>query len=455
MAVEMANIFKSLNAMLESQEKRQRFDVEASLAGMELSMKREQQVIGQEQWASEQKESTRQFNEEVKMARRGLKLNEDEFELLKQEDFRKQIAQLAGVNKAETINKEKQLWGTYFAEVHDSYFTSIDDGAREYSNTERKKLNAALTKATGDKAISKQISGLLIKYGQNPNESAYMEELAMIYNQSTELVDDGKGGQKVRNPEFIKGMMSMGMMPSTPLGYQNVRQDFNDLMQFHEIGDKLVEELYQTTSGDYKFETDEYGNIAYDFGKTATAQLTSSEQKSFSNQSLLDTQRDSLLTGEEDTSDYHMFGKEVTILNKEIKALQSDVDKKEDNLLNLSSELKKANLMLERGMKLNDVQTSLLEDETVVRQRYQKEIAQLNQSIGAKTKEGKSLERIGKEEAIKKAEYTPPGIFHFGIDALEKLAIANKTGIMPTDEVFKEYTKSRKAKQSDSLFDIY
>lgn len=447
MAVEMANIFRSLNAMLESQEKRQRFDVEASLAGMELSMKREQQVIGQQQWEAEQAEKTRQFNVEAKLTRRGLKLNEDQFGLLKEEDFRKQIGALASVNKAETMNKEKQLWGTYFSDVHDSYFTSVDDGVRQYSQSERRKLNTALTAATGDKAISKQISGLLIKYGQNPNESAYMEELAMIYNQSTEMVDDGKGGQTVRNPKFIKGMMSMGMMPSTPLGYQNVRQDFNDLMQFHEIGDKLVEELYQTTSGDFEFETDEYGNIAYDFGKTATKQLTSEEQKSFTNQSLKDAQTD-LYLSEEDTGDEHMFGSEVKVIMKSIEKLKGEREKKEDSLESLSSELKKANLMLNRGMELTDIQTSLLEDEDAVRQRFQKEIAGLTQAIGAKDAEGRKLTRLGKEEALVNAEWTPPGILYWGNDRAERTMLENWYGFPPTDEQFEEYTKSKKARKA-------
>jgi hypothetical protein len=240
----------------------------------------------------------------------------------------------------------------------------------------------------------------------------------------------------------------MGMMPSTPLGYQNVRQDFNDLMQFHEIGDKLVEELYQTTSGDFEFEKDEYGDIAYDFGKTATNQLTNKEQKSFTNQSLEDTQTDSYLSEEEDTGDAHMFGREVTVLMKDIEKLKSSREKKEDSLESLASELKKANIMLNRGMELTDIQTSLLEDEDAVRQRYQKEIAGLTQAIGAKDTEGRKLTRLGKEEALKNAEWQPPGILHWGNDRLERVMLENWYGFRPTDEQFEEYTKSRKARKA-------
>ena len=51
MAIEMANIFRSLNAMLESKERRQQFDVQAALSGMEVALKREQQRIGERQFA--------------------------------------------------------------------------------------------------------------------------------------------------------------------------------------------------------------------------------------------------------------------------------------------------------------------------------------------------------------------------------------------------------------------
>ena len=99
MAIEMANIFRSLNSMLESQERRQRFDVESSLAGMELSMKREQQRIGKQQWEDEQKEKKRQFNVSTGLAK-------EQLQMTKEDHFTKRIAQLAEVNQAETLNKE-------------------------------------------------------------------------------------------------------------------------------------------------------------------------------------------------------------------------------------------------------------------------------------------------------------------------------------------------------------
>ena len=443
MAIEMANIFRSLNSMLESQERRQRFDVESSLAGMELSMKREQQRIGKQQWEDEQKEKKRQFNVSTGLAK-------EQLQMTKEDHFTKRIAQLAEVNQAETLNKEKQLWGTYFANVHDSYFTKVEDGLRQYTSTERKDLEKALKVATGSQSKARQRSGLLIRYGTD-KDGAYMQELATIYNQATEMVDDGKGGRVVRNPKFIKGMMEMGMMPNTPLGFQNVRQDFNDLMTFHEIGDKLVQETFDMAKGDFKFEEGEYEGIAYDFSDKS--RLTSEERNSFVNESLKNIEQQSLLESESDVSNQHMFGNEVNALMKSIEKSKSDLKKKENSLLNLSSELKKANLMLNRGMKLTDLQTSLLEDETAVRQQYQMEIASLNQSIARNTEEGKKLTQLGREESIKSAEYTPPGLFHFGIDALEKLNLQNRYGVEITDELFEEYTKSRKSKKSD--YSIY
>ena len=203
--------------------------------------------------------------------------------------------------------------------------------------------------------------------------------------------------------------------------------------------------------GDFKFEEGEYEGIAYDFSDKS--RLTSEERNSFVNESLKNIEQQSLLESESDVSNQHMFGNEVNALMKSIEKSKSDLKKKENSLLNLSSELKKANLMLNRGMKLTDLQTSLLEDETAVRQQYQMEIASLNQSIARNTEEGKKLTQLGREESIKSAEYTPPGLFHFGIDALEKLNLQNRYGVEITDELFEEYTKSRKSKKSD--YSIY
>ena len=429
MAIEMANIFRSLNAMLESKERRQQFDVQAALSGMEVALKREQQRIGE-----------RQFAEEMKFGREKLQFERDKFKETKDANFLKEVSLLSSTVQMEKMKKSKQLFGSYFKTIYDSYFTSVKNGARQHTSSEKKKLIKDLKRNGLSVTDSNSIANLMIKYQTSGEDSVYMLELAQIYGDRLQINPETGA---VMDANFAKGMMAMGMLPSDEYSYRNVRQDFNDLIEYETTHQKLTQEIFDITSGDYAFEKGAYDDLAHDWdgGRKLTEKQV---QEMEVEQSLQNLETDA------DKSDYHMFGQEVADLSLEIEGYEKDLESKQSVLGTLDDEVRKANLMLEKGYGLNALQQSLLKDEDAVRQQFEQDITNLNRLISDSDKKARDLTKVGKEEYIKSGQYKPPGALHFGVDALEKFWIYNRTGVYPTDEVFEEYTKSRKAKKNPS-----
>jgi len=245
MAIEMANVLRSLNSMLDSKEQRQRFDVQAALSGMEIAMKREQQRIGE-----------KQFKEELSLKRRGMKIQEEElgiakdtFKMQKEERFMEEVAQLGLIVENEKIKAASGTWTSYFSGIHDNYFRSGN-----YTETERKKLTREINKNIHNLGTSKQITNLIAKYGSS-------------------LTSDGKGNTELMmrlahmmgdklptDVKFAKGMQKfLGIDDS----YDGAvfQKDFTDLLQYDIMADKLTQEQLEVSKGDYEFSTGILGDV--------------------------------------------------------------------------------------------------------------------------------------------------------------------------------------------------
>ena len=239
MAIEMANVLRSLNTILESQERRERFDVEASLAGMELAMKREQQRIGERQF----KKELNLKRQEMGLARDRIGIAKDELKIKKEDHFMGKIDELRGVVEAEKMKAATGTWVSYFSRIHDSYFTG-----GEYNERDKKKLINDLNKNIGDKGTSTQIAELIAKYGSSLTENGLGNSEIMI--RLAQLMGD----KLPYDAKFAKGMMRfMGIDDS----YDGAvfQKDFTGLLRYDDMNAKLAQEKLEISEGDYEFTT--------------------------------------------------------------------------------------------------------------------------------------------------------------------------------------------------------
>ena len=304
MAIESANILRSLNSMLESKERRERFDVEASLMGMEVALKREQQRIGEEEFGREMElreddlalreaEALGEIDGEPTIAAQRYALEKEAFRENQKAGFREEVGSLLEVTQAEKIKKSNMLWGGYFSGVHDRYFPQGGDGGHDYSKSKKKKLLNDIKDQIGpsNKTTANMIVNLIVEYGQT-GDSIHMLKIAQIYG--SKLGINPTTG-KVTDPRFARGMMELGMLPSSAFDYKNVRKDFNDLIEYEVTSNKLTQELFDITQDDYVFNPEWFKNIAYEPPGTAKGRLTSEQEKELEKERFEDFDKDSVL----------------------------------------------------------------------------------------------------------------------------------------------------------------
>ena len=231
MAIEMANVLRSLNSMLDSKEQRQRFDVQAALSGMEIAMKREQQRIGE-----------KQFKEELSLKRRGMELQEEELGLAKEDQFMKQIATLNIMVTNEQMKAATGTWTSYFSGIHDNYFRK-----GVYDESSRKKLRRDLKKEIGDEGLARRITNIIAEYGSGLTADGKGNSSLML--RMADIVVDKSN----TDPRFAKGMMRfMGI--SDDYDSAVFQKDFDDLRQYEIMSSKLEKEEFDITKGDFEFD---------------------------------------------------------------------------------------------------------------------------------------------------------------------------------------------------------
>jgi len=310
MAIEMANILRSLNAMLESKERRQRFDVEAALSGMEVAMKREQQRIGE-----------RQFKDEMRFKEKGLRLEEKQVDAVLGEKFRQEIGALKLEVETAKIKKASSVWGGYLSGVADEYFRQTTSGKKDYKSSERNKLIKALTNDTGDRGAAERLTNLIIRYETSVDagkgNTQHMLGIARILGDKMQLVDG-----KPRDIRFAKGILKF-LNIDDAYDSSLMSEDFNDLLDYEVTGEKLGMELLEIAKGDYEYTTGAYEDIFvhWDEDKAETGYEMVGGRR-VSTQDLKDYAIENKITIEQARNDLIEFNADKFLIDPRLKALK-------------------------------------------------------------------------------------------------------------------------------------
>ncbi len=243
MAIEMANVLRSLNMLLDSQERREQFDVQSALAGMELSLKKRAQDIQKEQFDEEIKVAKRK----ARVAERGAKVEEDKLEAQLQQKFIEETGQLGIIIENEKQSTAASLYSAYFSDIHDSYFKVGKDGKPEYTGKNRAKFEKALTKQIGNATTARTVANYLISYRQSvltgKGNTEYMVKMSELL------------GNQMNNKKFAVGMQNfLGIQDA--FNYNVLANDFNHLLSYEDMQRRLTKEQLDISKGDYKFDDD-------------------------------------------------------------------------------------------------------------------------------------------------------------------------------------------------------
>tara|TARA_R100001594_G_scaffold64558_2_gene98854 strand:+ start:9679 stop:10899 length:1221 start_codon:yes stop_codon:yes gene_type:complete len=114
------------------------------------------------------------------------------------------------------------------------------------------------------------------------------------------------------------------------------------------------------------------------------------------------------------------------------------INKKKDVLKSVTSQISAAKALESRGVDLDETQKALIKDEDEVISMINNEIDSLQQSADSDMEQSRELAMLSREEAIRSGEVAMlPGVTHFGIDPLQKAGLWWQTGVWPDDELLR------------------
>jgi hypothetical protein len=219
MAIEYANILRSLNAMQESRARRQQADVDSALRGLQLA------------------QQDKQFEQELAFKREQEVRAREQFEIEQQKFFINQATTLAEQNKVLMDEQASMVWDTVFRPFHDNYMKEFDADSKQIVYKGKKKHNNLI------KAL----------------EEAYPN---MTKQQATSIASM-MGTVKIAGG---KNTAVMDTLMKTWTAYTG--QELGDAKAYREYKsryDALINEVDQIQEGDYEFERSKYtGEVAGD-----------------------------------------------------------------------------------------------------------------------------------------------------------------------------------------------
>ena len=138
-------------------------------------------------------------------------------------------------------------------------------------------------------------------------------------------------------------------------------------------------------------------------------------------------------------------------INTDIKSKKQQITAEEESLEQLRVHIATAKLLKESDQELTPLQEDLIENETEIIGEREDKIAELSQLIVEETSKGQKMSHKMKDEAIRSGEVAmAPPVIHFGIDPLQKFWYWNRTGIWPSDETLREAEDVAQAKRDKS-----
>ena len=218
MAIQVADIFTSLNRMLEAQEQRERFKVQTAQKGMELAMTKRQQDL------------------ENKF------LIEDKF-IQKTKDLEASVV-------LEMSDQSKTVFSWFEGSIIDNFFKQVD-GQYVFTDKERRKAVEKITSKLGKdkKNLAEAIVSNAILSKQNPGETNYMINIAKLLGHH--LTDDRAGER------FEQALGEVGILDTSQLqgAGELFKIDLQALIDFDSYHRDIRREREEALRfGDYEFD---------------------------------------------------------------------------------------------------------------------------------------------------------------------------------------------------------
>ena len=215
MAVEYANIFRTLNYMMESRARREDAKTEASLRALQMAQQEER------------------FDKELAFKREQLGLQQEEFAAKKEERFINRAKGLAQVALTNWGSEAKTVWNTTF----DGWYSSFLDEDGAISNKNKKAMIKSLT-GNGDFVFTDTATGKPITMDVAAAEN-FITQMRVI----DKLIKGG--GSATSELDILYGQWEQ----ATGTALTN----YNDGKQFRDGYNRLTAELQQIELGDFDF----------------------------------------------------------------------------------------------------------------------------------------------------------------------------------------------------------
>lgn len=218
MAIEYANILRSLNAMQESRARREQADVDSALKGLQLA------------------QQDKQFEQELAFKEKQEMRARDQFEIEQQKFFMNQASTLAEQNKVLMDSESEMVWNTVFRPFHDNYMKEFDGDSKKIVYK-------------GKKTHNNLIKALESEYNMTKKQATSLASMM-----GTVKIAGGK------NTGVMDALMNAWTSyTGTELGDAKAYKEYKGRYE------QLINELDQIQEGDYEFERSKYtGEVAPD-----------------------------------------------------------------------------------------------------------------------------------------------------------------------------------------------
>ena len=214
MAFETADIFSSLNRILEAQERREQNEQQMAMQGMQFAQNKRQQDL------------------------ENLYLSQDRFI---------QSTERAQADMGVILMEQgKNLLSWFEGPLFNEYYNQGDDGRFVFESSKTEKLVKDLAKAMGSEKKYKSIAFTMVsdmqKMYQNPNDYVHAKNLAMRLNTHINK-------NSVRN-----GLKKMFVVPDAE-SLKLLEKDMNQIISSNQIYNRILMEKTQTLQGDYAWDS--------------------------------------------------------------------------------------------------------------------------------------------------------------------------------------------------------